>query len=198
MAKMSRGCVRPTVARRAPFAYRRLMHKSLLLSSLFVLAACTPEHVQTAAQPNYQAPVAAASAPANSKAACFTDSDISAFRARMVQQQLAVAVLSCKSADGLRLYERQYGNFLAKFDQELKANAVELKSVVARKGRNFDVVITEIANRTAQQPQGDPAFCSRHQRALDWALAPAVTSLRQVPSPYDFGPEMNVVPCSQK
>jgi hypothetical protein len=67
--------------------------------------------------------------------------------------------------------------------------------VVKSKGRNFDVVITEIANRTAQQPVGDPAFCSRHQRALEWSLAPSVSSLTQVPSPYDFGPEMNVFPC---
>ena len=35
----------------------------------------------------------------------------------------------------------------------------------------------------------------RHARALEWSLAPSVTSLTQVPSPYDFGPAMNVFPC---
>jgi hypothetical protein len=113
----------------------------------------------------------------------------------MVQQELTVGVLTCKGADGKRLLEKQYTDFLAKFGPELSTNAVALQGAVAAKGRNFDVVITEIANRTAQQPVGDPAFCSRHQRALEWSLAPSVTSLSQVPSPYDFGPEMNVFPC---
>jgi hypothetical protein len=70
-----------------------------------------------------------------------------------------------------------------------------MKTVVARKKVNLDVMVTEIANRTAQRPVQDPAFCSRHQRALEWALTTKVTSLTQVPSPYEFGPEMKVFPC---
>ena len=113
----------------------------------------------------------------------------------MVQQELSVGVLACANADGSRRLDPQYGAFVAKFHSELTANAQELQSIVQRKGRNFDGVITEIANRTAQQPTGDAAFCSRHERALEWSLAPSVSSLAQVPSPYDFGPEMNVFPC---
>ena len=168
---------------------------SLALAALLALAACVPQGPNTAAGPGYQAPVANLAPPSNLKSVCFDDAALAAYRARMVQQELAVGMLACKGADGSRRFDAQYGQFLDKYKSELQANAGELKSVVTRKGRNFDVVVTEIANRTAQQPARDPAFCSRHQRALEWSLAPSVSSLVQVPSPYDFGPEMNVFPC---
>jgi len=47
----------------------------------------------------------------------------------------------------------------------------------------------------AQRPTQDPAFCSRHQRALEWALLAEVTTLTQVPAPYDLGPEMKIFSC---
>jgi hypothetical protein len=169
-------------------------YRTVLFAACAVaISACTPEKPQTAAGPAYQAPVAKANPPANLPAICFVDPDLAAFRARMVQQELVVGALSC--TDGSRKLDKQYAAFIAKFTPELATNAQDLKSIVARKGRNFDVVITEIANRTAQRPVEDAAFCSRHERALEWSLSPSVTSLTQVPSPYDFGPEMNVFPC---
>jgi hypothetical protein len=163
------------------------------------VAACAPNQPETKAPSNnYQAPAVAVATPANLRAICYEDADLSAFRVRMVQQQLVVGVLQCKGADGVRQFEKQYGAFVAKFNPELSSNAAEMKTVVARKRANLDVMVTEIANRTAQRPTQDPAFCSRHQRALEWALTTQVTSLTQVPSPYDFGPEMKVFPCPQK
>jgi hypothetical protein len=173
----------------------RTRRYSFAASLLLLAAACTPQSPNTAAGPGYQAPVASLAPPANLRSICFDDAALAAYRARMVQQELAVGTLACKGADGSRRFDGQYGQFLDKFKGELQANAGELKTVVTRKGRNFDVVVTEIANRTAQQPTNDPAFCSRHQRALEWSLAPSVSSLVQVPSPYDFGPEMSVFPC---
>jgi hypothetical protein len=176
-----------------------LFHLSLLAAGAMALGACVPsQQLDTGAAGNYQAPAAAIAPPANVKSICFRDAEVVAYRVRMVQQELAVGVLSCKSADGSRKFDRQYSDFLAKFNPELATNARELEALVRGKGRNFDVVITEIANRTAQRPVEDPAFCSRHGRALDLALAPTVTSLSQVPSPYDFGPEMNVFPCPKQ
>ena len=70
-----------------------------------------------------------------------------------------------------------------------------MKSLVGRKKANLDVMVTEIANRTAQRPTQDPAFCSRHQRAFEWAFLAEVTTLGQVPAPYDLGPEMKVFSC---
>ena len=88
--------------------------------------------------------------------------------------------------------------FINKFTPDLATNATELKSLVARKRLNIDVMVTEIANRTAGRPTEDAAFCSRHERAFAWALTTQVTSLTQVPSPYDFGPEMKVFPCPKR
>src|SRR5258708_5303669 len=146
----------------------------------------------------YKARAAPLVPPANLRSVCFVDHDLMACRPRMVQQELVVGVLSCTGADGSRKLDKQYTAFIQKFTPELASNAADLKGIVARKGRNFDVVVTEIANRTAQRPVEDAAFCSRHQRALEWSLSPSVTSLSQVPSPYDFGPEMNVFPCPVK
>jgi hypothetical protein len=167
----------------------------LALAALLPLAACIPQGPNTASGPGYQAPVANLAPPSNLKSVCFDDAQLAAYRVRMLQQELAVGTLACKGSDGSRRFDAQYRQFLDKYKGELQANAGELKTVVTRKGRNLDVVVTEIANRTAQQPNRDPAFCSRHQRALEWSLAPSVSSLVQVPSPYDFGPDMNVFPC---
>jgi len=168
---------------------------TVALAALLLATACTFDQPNTAAGPGYQARSPTIAPPANLASICFDDASLSAWRVRMVQQELSVGVLSCKGADGNRRLDPQYRAFVAKFDSELRSNAEALQAVVKGKGRNFDGVITEIANRTAQQPTGDPAFCSRHQRALEWSLAPSVSSLTQVPSPYDFGPEMNVFPC---
>ncbi|OFX00243.1 MAG: hypothetical protein A3D94_12815 [Alphaproteobacteria bacterium RIFCSPHIGHO2_12_FULL_66_14] len=176
------------------------MNKQLACASLFAacglaLASCTLEKPETSVAPNYQAPAPAIVAPANIRAVCYSAADLDTYRVRNVQQQLAVGVLSCKAADGSRRLTQQYVAFLDKFNPELATNAVELRSLVARKRLNVDVLVTEIANRTASRPSHDAAFCSRHERAFAWALTPEVTSLAQVPSPYDFGPEMKVFPC---
>jgi hypothetical protein len=134
-------------------------------------------------------------AAANIRSICYNDADLSAFRVRMVQQQLVVGVLHCKGADGKLHLDDEYAAFVKKFNPELGSNAVEMKSLVGRKKANLDVMVTEIANRTAQRPTQDSAFCSRHQRALEWALLAEVTTLTQVPAPYDLGPEMKIFSC---
>lgn len=168
---------------------------SLLVACGLGLTACMPGQPDTRISNNYQAAVAPVATPANIRAICYEDSDLSAFRMRMVQLQLVVGALHCKGADGTLQLDREYGEFVAKFKSELSSNSAEMQSVTARKRANLDVMVTEIANRTAQQPIHDPAFCSRHQRALEWALQPQVTSLKDVPSPYDLGPEMKIFPC---
>lgn len=168
---------------------------SLLVACGLGLAACVPGQPDTRIANNYQAPVTAVATPVNIRAICYEDPDLSAFRVRMVQLQLVVGALHCKGADGKLLFDKQYGTFVAKFQSELSSNSMEMQSLTARKKANLDVMVTEIANRTAQQPVHDPAFCSRHQRALEWALQAQVTSLKDVPSPYDLGPEMKIFPC---
>jgi hypothetical protein len=175
------------------------MQKQSRSLSLFVvcamsLAACTaqPEKKISA---DYQAPAAPVAPPTNLRSICYEDSDLKAFRVRMVQQQLVVGALQCKGADGKLYLNDEYAAFVKKFSPELSSNANELKSLVKRKKANLDIMVTEIANRTAQRPVHDREFCSRHERAFEWALLAEVTSLNQVPAPYDLGPEMKVFPC---
>jgi hypothetical protein len=165
------------------------------IACVLVLAACAPHLAEKKATNDYQAPVVSVAPPANIRSVCYNDADLNAFRVRMVQQELVVGVLQCKGPDGKPHLDDEYAAFVKKFNPELGSNAAELKSLVGRKKANLDVMVTEIANRTAQRPTQDPAFCSRHQRAFDWALLAEVTTLTQVPAPYDLGPEMKIFPC---
>lgn len=161
------------------------------------VAACAPKPLaEKKPAPDYQMKVAQAAAPA-SKQACYDQESLSAYNARMVQQEFAVGTLSCQNADGSRKYDKQYGDVLAKFSGDLSSNVVELKDIVAKRRQNFDVVITEFANREAQQRNTDPEYCARLERAFAWALSPSVTSLSQVPPPHDLGPEMSALPCGK-
>jgi len=121
-------------------------------------------------------------------------------RARMLQQELSVATLQCQSAGGGRAFESLYSSFLAKFtgNGELSTNARAIQQVSRTKRFNLDVLVTEFANRTAQKAPVDNAFCARNLRAFEWALDPQVTTLAQVPPPYDLGPDMNIFPCTPK
>ena len=169
----------------------------LLTACGFTLAAaCAPQQAEKKKPANdYQVAAANVAPPANLRSVCYNDTDLTAFRVRMVQQQLVVGALQCKGPDGKAYLDDEYAAFVKKFNPELSSNAAELKSLVGRKKANLDVMVTEIANRTAQRPTKDPSFCSRHQRAFDWALLTEVTTLTQVPAPYDLGPEMKVFPC---
>lgn len=168
------------------------------LACVLTVAACSTLDGGRNAAPDYQAPVTSLAPPRNLTAICYDQPSINAYRVRMVQQQLNVGMLACKNSDGSRKFDKQYADFVRKFTPELKSNAQELKKVTARKKVNFDVLVTEIANRTAQQPAKDSEFCSRQQRALEWALAEQVTSLTEVPAPYDLGPEMKILPCPKR
>lgn len=146
--------------------------------------------------PDYQAPVGNVAKPANLRAICYSDADLAIFRSRMVQGEMAVAALQCQNPGGGRALEASYARFLNKFHAELAANGRSLQQLAGRKRFNVDVVVTEFANRTAQRAPVDREFCSRGQRTLDWALDPRVTSLAQVPPPYDLSPDMNVHACT--
>ena len=165
------------------------------------LGGCTLEKPKTAVSvkkppaPDYQAANPPRPPAGNIRAICYNEADLSAFRVRQTQQSLVVGVLQCQGAGGVRLYERQYTDFLNKFNSELNSNAKELQAVANKKRANFNVMVTEIANRTAGRAPVDPEFCGRQLRAFEWALTGEVSSLKQVPSPYDFGPEMSIFPC---
>jgi hypothetical protein len=144
---------------------------------------------------DYQMAAAPVPPPSNIRAICFNEADLATFRVRALKEQLTVGTLQCQAAGGRRIYEGQYTDFLNKFGSQLSQNGRELQSLTARKRRNMDQLVTELANRTAQRAPTDLEFCSRQLRAFEWALSPQVTTMGQVPPPYDLGPDMSVFPC---
>lgn len=183
----------------------KLARVALLFASGLSIAGCQLDGAKTAAPAkrppaaDYQAAVPASPATIN-KAICYSDADLPVIRARMLQQEFAVATLQCQTAGGGRAFESLYSSFLQKFtgNGELSANARAIQTLSRRKGFNLDVLVTEFANRTAQKAPVDNQFCARNLRAFEWALDPQVTTLAQVPPPYDLGPDMSIFACTPK
>lgn len=150
-----------------------------------------------AQSPSYQMPGKDVALPGNLQDICYTDADLSVVKVRFLQQELMIATLQCADARGGRRFEQSYKTFLEKFRDEFGQNSRELQELAARKRFSVDVFVTELANRTAQQAAVDKEFCSRARQTFDWASGSRVTSLRQVPPPYDLGPEMHIFPCGR-
>jgi hypothetical protein len=182
----------------------KLSQAALLLTGMLGMAGCTLGQTTTASAPqkppaaDYQAPVPPSPPATNIRAVCYNPEDLADYRVRMVQMELNVATLQCQLANGTRAYETTYAAFIKKFQPELTGNTHALQQMARRKRFNVDIVVTEFANRTAQHVQVDKEFCARSKRAFDWAMSSQVTSLKQVPPPYDLGPDMNVWPCPSK
>jgi hypothetical protein len=181
----------------------KLLQAAVLVVGGLTLGGCPLQQQAKTSAPrppaaDYQAPVPATPAAGAIRAACYNEADIVTYRSRMVQQEFTVGTLQCQTTGGSRAYESQYASFLNKFQSELASNARSLTQLSRAKRFNVDVIVTEFANRTAQRAQTDKEFCSRFKRAFDWALSPQVTSLAQIPPPYDLGPEMNVHPCPKQ
>lgn len=181
---------------------KNILQAAILVAGGLLLGGCplqqkasTAAPVAKAAAGDYQAPLGQAPAAGAIRGICYNEADISVYRARMLQQEMVVGTLQCQNPGGSRAYESQYAAFLAKFQSELSANARSLQQLGGRKRFNVDVLVTEFANRTAQRAPTDKEFCGRFKRAYDWAMSAQVTTITQVPPPYDLGPEMNVYPC---
>ena len=175
---------------------------TILVAAGLALGGCPLDQPKTAAPAkkppaaDYQQPLGQVAKPANLRAICYTDADLTTMRVRMVQQEMSVATLQCQNAGGGRALQGLYESFVGKFSGELATNGRALQQLGGRKRFNVDVLVTEFANRTAQKAPVDREFCSRSQRTLEWALSPQVTTLAQVPPPYDIGPDMNIHGCT--
>lgn len=181
---------------------KKMMQVAVLVAAGLMLGGCPfgkPKTAAPAKKPpaaDYQAAVPPAPRPANIQAICYNDADLAVMRARMVQMQLNVATLQCQSAGGVLAFRDIYASVLQKYSAELSTNGRSLQQLAARKRFNVDAVVTEFANRTAQRAPVDKEFCGRSLRAMEWAMDAKVSSLAQVPPPYDIGPEMNIHPCT--
>ena len=184
---------------------KKLLQAAVLVVGGLALGGCPLQQAKTTAPANkppaadYQAASTTPPPAAGSiRAICYNDADLATYRGRMLQQELTVGTLQCQTAGGGRAYESQYASLPQQVPGELSTNARNLQTLSRSKRFNVDVVVTEFANRTAQRAPIDKEFCARFKRAFDWALSSQVTSLAQVPPPYDLGPEMNVHPCPKQ
>jgi hypothetical protein len=136
--------------------------------------------------PNYATVAAQTQANTGPGAGCLDEAEHNAIRARILQNSLATATLTCLDAQRKRLLEVKYNQFVQRYNAEYAENARAVRQIAARRGRNFDVLNTDMANQAAVQMSADGQFCDRAGRALDWALSPKVTSVSQVPPPVDY------------
>ena len=180
---------------------KKLLQAAIVAVGGLALGGCPLEQTKTSAPASrppaadYQAAAAQSPPATNIRGICYNPADLAVYRARMLQMELNVATLQCQNPTGSRAYEDQYRAFIGKFQTEMSANGRSMQQLAGRKRFNLDVTVTEFANRTAQRAPTDKEFCSRSKRAFDWALSTQVTSVAQVPPPFDLGPEMNVYPC---
>lgn len=155
------------------------------LAAALALAACQTTATYEPSS-NYATVSAQTQANVGQGAGCLDESEHNAVRARILQNSLATATLSCLDEKRVRLLEAKYSQFVQRYNPEYAENARVLRQIAARRGRNFDVMNTDMANQAAAQMSADRQFCDRARRALDWALSPKVTSLSQVPPPIDY------------
>lgn len=180
---------------------KKLWQAAIMVAGGLALGGCPLQQASTkapASKPaaaDYQAPVPPSPPATQIRSICYNADDLAAYRVRLVQIELNVATLQCQTKGGVRAYESIYGTFVSKFQSELAANTQTLQQMSRRKRFNVDILVTEMANRTAQHVQVDKEYCARSKRAFDWALSPQVKSLTQVPPPYDIGPDMKVYAC---
>jgi len=181
---------------------KMLSQATILVVGVLAMGGCTLNQpaktatpVAKAAAPDYQAPSPPSPPAGNVRANCYSAADLATVHGRMLQAELNVAYLQCQNAGGSRAYQTHYQDFVTKYSAELAANSRALSQVAARKRLNVDVFVTEMFNRAAQRAPVDKEFCSRVKRAFDWSMDPKVTTLAQIPPPFDLGPEMNIYAC---
>jgi hypothetical protein len=154
--------------------------------AVLAMAACQTTATSTEPSPAYATVAAQTQANTGPGAGCLDESEHNAVRARILQNSLATATLTCLDAKRGRLLEAKYSQFVQRYNPEYAENARTMRQISARRGKNFDVLNTDMANQAAAQMSADRQSCDRARRALDWALSPKATSLALVPPPVDY------------
>ncbi len=175
----------------------RLGARPLVVVAVLAMAAC-----QTTASyepsPNYATVAAQTQANTGPGAGCLDETEHNAVRARILQNSLATATLTCLDSQRKRLLEAKYNQFVQRYNPEYAENARAVRQIAARRGKNFDVLNTDMANQAAVQMSADRQFCDRASRALDWSLSPKVTSVSQVPPPVDYTGQVGFRVCKAR
>ena len=167
------------------------------MAAVLAMAACQTT-VSNEPSANYATVAAQTQANTGPGAGCLDESEHTALRARILQNSLATATLTCLDDKRNRLLEAKYNQFVQRYNPEYAENARTLRQIAARRGKNFDVLNTDMANQAASQLSSDRQFCNRATRALDWALSPKATSLSLVPPPVDYTGALGLRVCKAR
>jgi hypothetical protein len=104
--------------------------------------------------------------------ACFTPDEAKAAHFRILQQELNVAALNCRTLDpNDPSFSGRYNEFVGKFDHKLQENAVLLRRHFSRAGGNFDVWMTKVANDAGQRVFTEETYCQQAWENLEKTLA---------------------------
>lgn len=176
----------------------RLGARPWAVVAVMALAACQTTATSNEPAPNYGMVAAQTQANTGPGAGCLDESEYDAVRARILQNSLATATLTCLDDKRNRTLEVKYNQFVQRYNSEYAENARVLRQIAARRGKNFDVMNTDMANQAAVQLSSDRQFCNRASRALDWALSPKATALSLVPPPVDYTGALGLRVCKAK
>lgn|GEM_PF-5800952 len=117
----------------------------------------------------------ATASPAFAVSQCPSLAEANAERVRIMQTELMVGALKCRSREDLGLFGK-YNAFVRKFTPELVEHGKALTSYFQRSyGRNYqkkmDTYITSLANSVSMASDQDPAFCDSTAAMADAVLA---------------------------
>ena len=151
---------------------------------------------------------ALAVAPVLAHAECYTEAEWEAAHVRILQTELNVAQLTCSNVPG-HSYDTDYGTFVARFGDRLKAAATELRAHFKRvyggaaSEKQLDAFVTRVANEASDRsmssttPCADAAPLFQQVLATDAAGLPRL-ALAHVTDKTEIGGELCVAKSTPK
>jgi hypothetical protein len=101
---------------------------------------------------------------------CPIGNGLSARQVRLLQTELMVAALTCRSNAKLDL-EGKYGSFARRFSPELKRHADALREEFKGNATRMDKYVTGIANASSDVSLANPTYCDQVVALFDAVLA---------------------------
>ena len=101
---------------------------------------------------------------------CPIGNGLNARQVRLLQTELMVAALTCRSNPALNL-DSKYGNFARRFGPELKTHAEALKAEFKGNSTRLDRYVTSIANASSDVSLADGRYCEKVGALFDAVLA---------------------------
>jgi hypothetical protein len=124
-------------------------------------------------------------APVMARAECYTDAEWQAAHVRILQTELNVAQLTCSNVPD-RSYDAQYGTFVARFGDRLKAAATELRAHFKRvygnaaSEKQLDAFVTRVANEASDRSMSSTTPCADAAPLFQQVLATDAGGLSQL------------------